>query len=118
MRRRTARDGAAARRRRTARGGAAATRRRTARGGSAGNRKRRTRGGATATRRRRGTAQMEVNLLEVSVSLAQEQLKRAEKELPSLDGKQKSKRVQSWEHVGRAGPGDGDEVGVRLQEEI
>ena len=65
-----------------------------------------------------GTAQMEVNLLEDMVSRAQEQLKSAEKELSSLDGKQKSKRVPSWEHVGRAGPGDGNEVGVRLQEKM
>ena len=61
---------------------------------------------------------MEVNLLEVTVSRAQEQLKSAEKELSTLDGKQKSKRAQSWEHVGRAGPGDGNEVGVRLQEKM
>ena len=55
-----------------------------------------------------GTAQMEVNLLEDTVARAQEQLKSAEKELSSQDGKQKSKRVQSWEHVGCAGPGEGD----------
>ena len=61
---------------------------------------------------------MEVNLLEVTVSRAQEQLKSAEKELSTLDGKQKSKRAQSWEHVGCAGPRDGEEVGGRLQEEM
>ena len=65
-----------------------------------------------------GTAQMEVNLLEVMVSRAQEQLKSTEKKLLLFDGRHKSKRAQSWEHVGRAGPGDGDEVGVRLKEEM
>eukprot|EP00584_Thalassiosira_punctigera_P008532 CAMPEP_0172534302 /NCGR_PEP_ID=MMETSP1067-20121228/6717_1 /TAXON_ID=265564 ORGANISM="Thalassiosira punctigera, Strain Tpunct2005C2" /NCGR_SAMPLE_ID=MMETSP1067 /ASSEMBLY_ACC=CAM_ASM_000444 /LENGTH=1372 /DNA_ID=CAMNT_0013319079 /DNA_START=196 /DNA_END=4314 /DNA_ORIENTATION=- len=40
------------------------------------------------------TAQMEVNLLEDTVSRASEQLKKSEKELSSLDSKQKSKRAE------------------------